>query len=189
MAKRRTHSSIDKLPAGLKAAVTRMIVDNEWPEDFPHPADYDGNPRYEDIVTYLQLNGYTASLSSVGRYGMRMRTLSRMREAGAITREVMADLTDEKASQTQKAVAEMITAVCIEFVSGSETLDAKEIQKVAQAMRDCTAIAINSDKYIREQIKKKAADADKEITKIGKKTKLDPETLKMIREQIYGITG
>ena len=83
----------------------------------------------------------------------------------------------------------MITAVCIEFVSGSETLDAKEIQKVAQAMRDCTAIAINSDKYIREQIKKKAADADKEITKIGKKTKLDPETLKMIREQIYGITG
>jgi len=185
MTKRRTHSTIDKLPTVLREAITRMLVDNEWPDDCG--AVVKGTPRYEDVVSYCKFKGYVVSESAVGRFGMRMRTLSRMKQAGVITREIMADLTNEKASQTQKACAEMITAVAIEFVAGHDDLNSKQISDVAKAMKDCTAIAINADKYIRDQIDKKIKAADKSISDIAVKKKIPDDVLKMIKEQVYGI--
>jgi len=182
---RRTHSTIDTLPASLKSAVNRMLIDDEFPDDWTGEEMH--RPTYDDVVEYLKSKGTRISRSAVGRYGMRMRTLARMKRAGAITREIMADLTNEKASQTQKAVAEMITAVAIEFVSGREDFDAEDIRDVAKAMKDCTAIAISSDKYVRTQLEEKTKEADKNVTEIAKKKNIDPETLRMIREQIYGI--
>jgi len=181
---RRTHSSIDKLPQGLRDTLTRMLVDNEWPDDFKD--HFDGKPRYEDLVTYCKLKGFKVSESAVGRFGMRMRTLARMKSAGAIVRDVMKDLTAEKASATQKAVAEIITAQIIEFAS-EQNLTAKEIQNIARAVKDCTQVSISADKYIREQLDEKAKAADKAITAIATKKKIDPEALKAIREQVYGI--
>ena len=182
--RRRTHSTIDKLPAGLRDSLTRMLVDNEWPDDFPVP--YEGIPRYEDLVVYCESEGYKVSLSAIGRFGMRMRTLARMKNAGVIVRDVMKDLTAEKASATQKAVSEIITAQVIEFAS-ENNLTAKEIQNIARAVKDCTHVSISADKYIRDQVKAKAAKADKAISKLVKKKNLGPEVLKQIREEIYGI--
>jgi len=179
MTKRRTHSSIDKLPAGLRDALTAMLIDNIWPDDFPLP--HEGKPCYEDLVIYCEHNGYKVSESAVGRFGMQMRTLARMKQAGLITRKIMADLNDEKASATQKAVAEMITAVAIEFVSDHDKLDAREIRDVARAIKDCTAIAINADKYIREQLTKKvqiaAASTRKKLTRAGVDRKIIQEII------------
>ena len=186
MSKRRTHSSIDRLPAKLRDALTRMIVDNEWPDDFdfnigpvyPGWEGQKGNPRYLDLVEYCRQQGHKISPSAIGRFGMRMRTLARMKNAGIIVRDVMKDLTAEKASATQKAVAEIITAQVIEFASEAN-MSAKEIQNVARAVRDCTAVSINADKYIREQIGKKLAASAKstkaKLTKAGVNRKLIQE--------------
>jgi len=181
---RRTHSTIDKLPAGLRETLIRMIVDNEWPADYPGVRD--GTPTYEDLVSYCVCQGHSVSLSAIGRFGMRMRTLARMKNAGVIVRDVMKDLTAEKASATQKAVSEIITAQIIEFAS-EQNLTAKEIQNIARAVKDCTQVSINADKYICEQIAKKAKEADRQITTLAKKKKISPEVLKQIREQVYGI--
>lgn len=176
---RRTHSTIDKLPAGLRETLTAMLVDNFWPDDFE--GHYDGKPRYEDLVAYCRLKGFNVSESAIGRFGKRMRMLARMKQAGVITREVMADIDDEKASATQKAVAEMITATTIDFITDHDKFGAKEIKDIAKAMKDCTAIAINADKYIREQISKKvtaAADSTKKkLTKAGVDRKLIQEII------------
>lgn len=182
--KRRTHSTIDKLPASLRDTLTRMLVDDEWPSDLEgyHP----GKPRYEDLVAYCHQKGFTVSESAIGRFGLRMRMLARMKNAGVMVRDVMKDLTAEKASATQKAAAEMITAQIIEFAA-QESLTAKEINNVARAVKDCTLVSIKADEYIREQLKEKAAKADKAITKIAKTKKIDPDVLKQIREQVYGI--
>jgi len=128
-----------------------MIVDNEWPADFAGE-HAEGSPRYEDLVTYCDQWGFGVSKSAIGRWAVQLRTMARFRQAGLITRQIMSDLTNEKASQTQKAVAEMITAVAIEFIGGHDNFDADQIRDVAKAMKDCTAIAINSDKYVREQL-------------------------------------
>lgn len=184
MSKRRSYSSIDKLPAEIKDAVNRMIIDLQWPDDFPRNAAFGfkgkeseltGIPTYEDVEIYCKHKGHDISHSAVGRYGMRMKTLSRMKQAGVITRDIMKNTSDANASETQKAVSEMITAATIEFMSGTDDFTSKQLKEVAQAMRECTAIAINADKYIRQQIaeriktvSKKVSDqiADKKIAKI-----------------------
>lgn len=178
MSKRRTHSSIDKLPPKLRNTLTRMLVDNEWPADFK--SHYDGTPRYEDIVEYCSNKDYIVSSSAVGRFGMRMRTLARMKSAGVIVRDVMADLTAEKASATQKAVAEIITAQVIEFAS-ENNLTAKEIQNIARAVKDCTSVSIDADKYVRSQLEEKlkvsAETTKKKLTKAGVNRKLIQEII------------
>lgn len=186
---RRTHSTIDKLPESLRDVLTRMLVDNEWPDDFPRDksfgfkgktAELTGRPRYEDLVTYCKYKGFKVSLSAIGRFGMRMRTLARMKNAGVIARDVMKDLTAEKASATQKAAAEIITAQIIEFAS-ENNLTAKEIQNVARAVKDSVYVSINADKYIREQLTKKveavAKSTKKKLTKAGVNRKLIQEII------------
>jgi len=182
---RRTHSSIDKLPAGLRDILTRMLIDNEWPEDFKDHIK--GRPRYEDLVAYCRLKGFTVSDSAIGRFGMQMRTISRMKSAGLLARETMAGLTDEDAPKTQKAAAEMATALTLEFMASNDDFSSKQIKEVCQAIRDCAGVSIKADQYIRGQIKEKAEKADKAIATLGKKKKIDPEVLKQIREEVYGI--
>lgn len=190
MSKRRTHSSIDKLPAAFREILTRMIVDNEWPDDFPigTDADLNGKPRYEDLVAYCKASLFNVSLSSVGRWALRIRTLARMKQAGLITREIMSDLNAEKASATQKAVAEMITAVAIEFITSTESMDANELKNVARAMKDCTAIAINADKYVRDQIEKKSQAAAVNTQAKLQKAGVDRKLIQEIIDEHLGIT-
>lgn len=182
---RRTHSSIDRLPAALRNTLLRMIVDNEWPADYP--GEHDGKPRYEDLVTYCTCQGYSVSLSAIGRFGKRMRIMARMKQAGVITREIMADLDDEKASATQKAVAEMITATTIEFIADHDEFQAKDIRDVAKAMKDCTAIAINADKYIREQVTRKVEKAVKSTGEKLSKAGVDRKLIQEIIDEHLGV--
>ena len=155
-----------------------MLVDDEWPADMPGTKT--GTPTYGGVVAYCDSKGHELSESAVGRFGMRMRTLARMKNAGVIVRDVMADLTAEKASATQKAAAEMITAHIIEFAS-EEKLSAKEINNVARAVKDCTLVSIKADTYIREQLAgkvKAAADSTKKkLTKAGVDRKLIQEII------------
>ena len=183
--KRRTHSSLDKLPAALRDTITRMIIDNEWPVDFPKT--YDGTPRLEDIVEYCKHRGQWVSKSAVGRYSMGLKTIEKMRTLGLIARKTMENLTPEDAPRTQKAAAQMATALILEFMTSRDDYTSKQIKEVSQAIRDTTQVTINADKYIREQIATKVKAAEKNITDIAKKKKIDPETLRIIREQIYGI--
>ncbi len=182
---RRTHSTIDRLPAKLRETLTRMIVDDEWP--YGLKGDRDGKPEYIDMVVYCRQEGFTVSKSAIGRFAMRMRAISRMKNAGLIARETMAGLTAEDAPKTQKAAAEMATALILEFMVSHNDYSSKQIKEVCQAIRDCTQVTIKADQYIREQLTAKVEKADKAITKIAAKKKIDPEALKAIREQVYGI--
>lgn len=179
MSKRRTHSSIDNLPAALREALTAMIVDGLWPDDYKGARL--GKPKYIECVEYCRQKGCEVSESAIGRFGIKMRLLARMKLAGVIVRDVMKDLTAEKASEVQKAVAQMITATMIDFISSHENLTAKEIMNISRAVKDCTMVAINADKYIREQLGKKveaaAKSTKKKLTKAGVNRKLIQEII------------
>jgi hypothetical protein len=197
VSKRRTHSTIDKLPADLRETLTRMVVDGVWPEDFPRQQavgfgggekDLTGRPTYDDVVKYCTFQGYAVSRSALGRWAKGLLAFERMRTAGAIARDVMKDVANANVGETQKAAAEIITAQIIDIAS-SEDLTAKEAKSIANAIRDCTAVAMKANDYVLQQIKERAAAAVKTVEKTLKKKQIDPETLKLIREQIYGITG
>ena len=196
MTKRRTHSSVDKLPRDLREAIVAMLVDNEWPKDFPRQKalgfkagdrELTGKPRYEDCVTYCEFKGHDISPSAMGRFGMQMRMLARMKNAGVVVRDVMKDLNAEKASETQKAVAEMITATTIEFISSRDDLDAKQIRDIAKAIKDCTAVSISADKYIRDQITKKVEKATASTKKKLGKAGVDRKLIQEIIDEHLGV--
>lgn len=187
MSKRRTHSTVDKLPAALRDAITRMVVDGAWPDDFPL-GKKDGKPRYEDVVNYCELKDHSVSKSAIGRWAKSLLTMELLRSRAEIVRNVMSDVAAERASETQKAAAEMITARVLELVC-SEELTARQAKETAAAVRDCAGVAMKADAYIHAQQKAKAEAADKKITTLARKKKIDPETLKAIREQVYGIVN
>lgn len=190
---RRTHCTIDQLDAELRETITRMVVDAEWPKDFPweksdiEPALYGKTkPRYLDIVLYCAVRGQPVSLSAMGRWAKGLQAFERMRTAAGLAKQIMADVKDENVSVSQKAAAEIITAQVIDLAS-QEDLSPADMKRVANTIRDCAAVSIASDKYVREQLKAKTDAAVKNVTEIAKKKNIDPETLRIIREQIYGI--
>ena len=80
-----------------------------------------------------------------------------------------------------------LAAQTIEFIATRQRLTSKQIKEIAAAMRDCTQVSINADKYIREQLAVKIRTAEQKINDIGTKKNIDPEVLKKIREEVYGI--
>ena len=190
---RRTHSTIDTLPAELRETITRMVVDADWPKDFPWeksdipPEQYGkAKPRYLDMVLYCVFRENPVSLSSLGRWAKGLQAFERMRTAAGLAKQIMSDVKDENASAAQKAAAEIITAQIIDLAA-REDLKPKDIAMIAGAVRDCAGVAMKADQYIREQTKVKTEAAVKNINEIAKKKNIDPETLKIIREEIYGI--
>lgn len=150
---KRTHSSLDKLPAALREALTSMVVDNRWPADFT--GEREGNPQYDDMVEYCHQKGFVISRSALGRWAMGLRVIERMKSAGLIARQTMAGLTAEDAPKTQKAAAEMATALLLEFMASGENYSSKQLKEISQAIRDCAGVSIKADQYIRTQIEEK----------------------------------
>jgi uncharacterized protein (UPF0147 family) len=189
---RRTHSTIDQLPEDLRQTITRMVVDAQWPDDYTPADDADGvkngKPRYVDIVAYCLDKGWPVSLSSLGRWAKGLQAFERMRTAAGLAKQIMADVKDENASESHKAAAEIITAQIIDLAA-KEDLSPKDIAMIASAVRANAETVMRADRYQREQSKAKAAQAVKVLDAVAKKKNIDPETLKMIREQIYGIVS
>jgi hypothetical protein len=190
---RRTHSTIDTLPAELRETITRMVVDGDWPKDFPweksdiDPAQFGkAKPRYVDLVLYCVQNGHRLSLSALGRWAKGLQAFERMRTAAGLAKQIMADVKDEHASAAQKAAAEIITAQIIDLAS-REDLKPKDISMISGAVRDCNQVAMQADKYQREQMKAKTEATVKNVTEMAKKKQIDPAVLQNIVEQIYGI--
>lgn len=178
---RRTHSSIDRLPADLSGALVRMFVDNIFPGDYLKDPDYDGKPRYEDGVAYCVQKGFSVSPSAIGRFGMQMRTQAMMKNAGLIARETMAGLTDEDSSKTIKAAAEMMTALNLQFMVENRNFTSRQLKEVSQAIRDCAQVAIKAQQHLSDQIKTKvtaaAASTKKKLGKAGVDRKLIQEII------------
>jgi len=189
MAKRRTHSSIDKLPGGLRDILTRMVVDGQWPSDFTGDlGDYQGKPRYEDLVAYCLQNGHNVSPSAIGRWAKNLLALAMMKQKGVIVRNVMATLGDQTASETQKAAVELITAQAIELAI-SENLTPKQISELAKSFKDCAYVSITADKYIRDQIAAKAKAAAESTKQKLTSAGVDRKLIQEIVDEHLGVAS
>lgn len=161
-----------------------MLLEEQWPTDFA--PGHDGKPRYEDVAAYCQAKGVEISPASLCRWYKRRQAVRLLQDKAEIVKNTMHELTDQNASETQKAAVELITAQAFNAVLDGD-LNPKQIGDLARAIKDCASVAIQADRYIRDRIAEKAKAADVAITDLAARKKLDPETLKTIREQVYGI--
>ncbi len=182
---RRSHSTIDLLSQKVKNAVTLMIVDNTWPDDYKGKKI--GKPQYAHMANYVQQKGENISVAAIGRYARKLRVIAQMKNAGVIARDIMENVEGVDASATQKAAAEMLTALQLDFMVNNQELDSKEIRDLAASMKNCTTVVLAADKYIRERTSEKVKQAKNEIGKIRPGNNISPDVLRMIREQVYGI--
>jgi hypothetical protein len=155
---RRTHSTIDSLPADIRQTITAMVVDGDWPDDFDSSElktrKPEGKPVYEDVVSYCSLKGHSVSRSAVGRWAKGMLVFELMRKKADIVKGIMSDITAENASASQKAAAEIITAQAIDMAV-EKNLKPKDVMMIASAIRNCAETSMKADKYIREQLSAK----------------------------------
>lgn len=184
---RRTHSSIDNLPATLQKALELMLVDNTWPVDFPS-GKKSGKPKYSDLEKYCMHKGYPVSKSAIGRFGVRMRILATMKESGKLISSVMGGLDSENAGQTQKAVAELITANAIELVADGKKRTSKQLSELARMARDCADVSRKADQYRQQQLKEKTTKIADATGKKLQAAGINRAKVQEIVDDILGIT-
>jgi sugar-specific transcriptional regulator TrmB len=100
----------------------------------------------------------------------------------------MASLAGEDAPKTQKAAAEMATALALEFMASSDDFTSKQLKEVCQAIRDCAQVSIKADQYIREQFKEKIAAAAKSTKSKLTKAGVDRKLIQEIIDEHLGVT-
>lgn len=186
---RRTHSSLDSLPRDVKLTIDRMLIDGDWPDDHSGKSlglAEGGKPTYANVVEYLGRVGYKFSHSAVGRYAKPLVFFARYRESAAFAADIMSEAKSNAQGQTQKAVAEMATAMLIDALASGDKLSPKEMSLICSAVKDCTQVAIKADQYKQQQFEAKTKALAESVEKTYKK-EIAPETMKLIREQIYGI--
>jgi len=182
---RRVHSGLDRLPKDLVTAMLRMVIQCEWPDDCDRT--WQGKPRYADVSAYAKQKGYNVSEAAVGRYARRHRWLTKHEDAAERTRQAILRSDDGTVSETQKAAAELLTAHILDALSGPSDLGVGDLKDLASANKLCASIVMASDKYIRERMAEKVQKAKQAVAKMQPRGDMDPETLRHIREQVYGI--
>lgn len=169
----RRHSKIETdLPADLREEVNRLLLENT---------------TYEDVALYCKAKGFDISRSSVGRYGKDFfeayQNIRRFEDQSrALQSEVGDGMLLEEA--TTKLLLQKVMAA---LVDGS--YDVLEIPRIISDVARLQVSSVQREKIkadFEKDLEKKKKAAVKNIEKKVKKH-LDPETLRIIREEVYGI--
>jgi len=168
---RRKHGRVrDELPVEIREQVDRLLIEP-------------GN-TYDDIKAFLDEQGFDISRSAIGRYGQDfLNTYQQLKIIEDKSRVLVSEAGDGMV--LEEATAKMFSQMILEAqLSGK--LDIKKLPRIISDFARLQASSV-----LRERLKKEVSKrADKALDNIAKKTRkknIDPETLKIIKEEIYGI--
>jgi len=168
MPKVRQHSRIsDELPAEIRAEVNRLLIEP--------------GVTYDDIEKYLTEKGYDISRSAIGRYGKGfLAVYQKLRiiedKSKALVSEVGEGLVLEEAAS--KMFVQKIIELQLE-----DKIDPTEIPRILSDFAKLQASSIMRER-LKDDFKKKV---EKVTEKVSQNKKLDPETIRIIKEEIYGL--
>lgn len=176
MAARRKHHKITtELPPEVIDAVNKRLVEGS---------------TYRDIATWLEQMGQPVSKSAVGRYGKDFLTrLERLRIVRDQARAIVEDNADRPATEINEAASALASQLITEALMAAQDSDSGLDKKITEAIKALSLLERSA--VARERLKldyKMKADAAlKRIEETAKQKGLDPETLAIIKEQVYGI--
>lgn len=165
---RRQHGRIrDELPEEIRKQVDRLLIE--------------GANTYDDIKSYLDARGYDISRSGIGRYGKDfLNTYRRLKVVEDKSRALVSEAGDGMV--LEEAASKLFAQMILEAqMDGS--LDVTKLPRIISDFARLQASTV-----LRERLKKEFKNKlDKATEKVAKKKNIDPETLKMIREEVYGL--
>lgn len=173
MAKR---STVEKLPKSVKSWLDGALIEGNF-------------SGYEALSEELGKRGCSISKSAIHRYGKafqdRLESIKRRTE--------MAKMLNEHVSDDEGDMSDALTRLMQDrLFSLLEEIDAVEmgvgdIAKLTRAISDLGRSTI-SHKRFRQEVKEKAEAAAKSVRDIGDKAGISDDTLRIIEEQILGIS-
>ncbi len=173
---RRKHSKIEReLPPELVEEINARLVEGH---------------TYQEVADWLRQMGHQVSKSSVGRYGKDfLARLERLRIVRDQARAIVEDNADRPATELNEAASalasQLITEALLAAGDAGQGLDKKVTEAIkALALLERSAVA---RERLKLEFKQKAEAAVARIEQTAQKKGLDPETLAIIKEQIYGI--
>jgi hypothetical protein len=170
-AKVRRHGKVHELPADVREQVDALLLEPDI--------------TYEDVEAFLKEKGHDISTSSIGRYGKHF--LNQVRKLRQI--EDQARTLVSEAGADAMVLEEAATKLFAEQVISALMEPGFDARKLSYMLSDFARLQMSSVRReaLKAELKKKAEQAVKNIEK--KATELSPETLAIIREQIYGLTN
>lgn len=186
-------SSIDRLPPEVKRHIEARLAD--------------GRMTLDELIADLHQHfpsaaavGELPSRTAVHRYGQKLdRRLAAIRASTEAARMISEYAGDEKDTRSEAVLAliqtEMFDSIINLQEATEEEVDPVErmalLSKAAKNMATMTRASIALKKHqaeVAERVAAKLAELEAE-SQSGNGRRFDPETLRIVREEIYGIVG
>ena len=166
--KTRRHYKVEAFPGEVREAINRALVQGV---------------TYGQLAGRIRELGHEIGKSSLHRYGQTfLAKLERVRlvseQAAAIAREAGAGSLDLEEATTKMAIHQIAEAL-LEM----GTVTDEPLHKLSAALAALQRSAVLRERFKADLQKK----AERAVENIAKKKSLDAETMRVIREEIYGI--
>lgn len=174
MANRRKHSKVETLPPEIVAAVNQALT---------------GHHTYEEIAAWLREMGHGVSKSSVGRYGKDfLSRLERLKVVRDQARAIVDADPDAPATEMAEAANQLALQMIMELLIKlpEDALEKASVTEVLKALGRLEQSGVAREKLkltYRDKVEKVA----EKVEETGKAKGLDEETIRIIKEQVYGI--
>lgn len=172
-------SSITRLDPRIRSAVDDAIRD--------------GRATIEEIVFIIRDMGGEISKSAVGRYKQNAEAqMARYRDVQEVAKVWVGKLQANPEGDVGRMLSEILKTIAAQTMGQIDASDPQSLMFLAKALKDLASTdKLTADRIlmVRREAAKEAADKVKTVegeVKAGRQ-KLDLDTLKRIREEIYGI--
>ncbi len=170
-------SNIETLPQPVKEWLDKTLVNTSF-------------SGYQALEEALRERGYTISKSAIHRYGQAFeKRLSALKMATEQARAIVDSAPDDEGKFSEalmRLAQEKLFGVLMEF--DPDPSKPMNLGALARAAAELGRATVTQKKWAQE-VKAKMDEAFKTLETEGKSGKrtLDPETLRIVRQEIYGI--
>lgn len=173
-------SKVTALPADTKEWLDAVLIANAF-------------GGYEALAAELKARGYAISKSSLHRYGKTFEErLGALKASTEQAKAIVAEVGDEEGA-TNEALLRLVQEklfTAMTHPDPEKQLDVSWMPEVARAIGNITRASVQNKEYARKVRSEDAAKLAKLEAEAkaagGSKKGLDPDTLRRVREEIYG---
>ncbi len=171
---RRKHSKITLLPAEIRQAVEEKLESGE---------------TYQNIAAWIKRMGHDVSYGSVGRYGQDFfARLDRLKEVREQVKSIIEGAQGKTTFEMTEAAAQVAIQKILETLMDAERVEGESLTGLMIALSKLEQSGVAREK-LKIELKQRADRAVENIGQAAKQKGLDEETLRIIKEQVYGIVG
>ena len=176
-------SKIDKLPTELRAALDKLVLDNNF-------------SGYESIADYFKERGYSLSKSLVHRHGQKLERRLEAIRASTSAAKLLAEQVDDTENHLSGSVISLVQSELFETLLNLQDADLEDdpaermklLSNAAKSIAEVSRASIANKKW-QAEVRTKAEAAASKVADIARKGGLSADTAETIRREILGIAS